>query len=396
MSDNKLITKCFKSYLAGKKYLNKDDTKSFEYLKQCSNIILDIKKNKVPENYSSLLEQTETECNKYLYQNIESSIEKTVNDIKPEKKQINLFEIIENGTVKMLDKYKYNSLDFSIKNEDGLTPLHYAIKFGDTSFLKKAFTLGAFIDQTNSHNHTLFEFACLEKDPNMIDFLCSYGASMSKHLKFRECKKYTNNGNSMDIALLEKKLLDTNLLTKELIEKPIQYFEEWILKYIDMDESADISISSNKIKLENKHIIAGINNFLNLLKPDIANNYINIVKNELSYELQFKLVCPNRPLHILFYYLYPFIFDFTDIAIIKNDKIIESISLNNNITLNWVISGEIKHKISRIIKSSNKTNIKNLKDKLLKILYDEYIQTQILPEGLIQVIVLQLLAKFRI
>ena len=45
MSDNKLLIKCFKSYLSGKKYLNSDDTKSFEYLKQCSSIISDIKKN---------------------------------------------------------------------------------------------------------------------------------------------------------------------------------------------------------------------------------------------------------------------------------------------------------------------------------------------------------------
>ena len=163
-----------------------------------------------------------------------------------------------------------------------------------------------------------------------------------------------------------------------------------------MDEIAEISISSNKMNLQNKHIILGINNFLNLLKPEIANNYIDIVKNELNYELQFKLVCPNRPIHILFYYLYPFIFDFDKIAIIKPENIKEIINIDSGITLNWVVSSEIKYKISQIIKSSNKINIQNLKDKLLKILYEEYIQTQMLPEGLIQVIVLQLLAKFRI
>lgn len=396
MSNNKLIIKCFKSYLAGKKYLNSDDTKSFEYLKQCVNIITDIKKNNMTENYSSLLEQTETECNKYLHQNIESSIEKTVNNIKPEKEKINLFEVIENGNVKLLDNYKYNSLDFSVKNSDGLTPLHYAIKFGDTTFLKKAFLLGAFIDQTDSNNHTLFEYACLEKDPNIIDFLCSYGASMSKHLKFRACKKYVNYSDSIDIALLEKKLLDTSLITNKLINKPIKYFEGWISKYINMDEFADISLSSDKIKLQNKHILVGLDNFLNLLKPEIADNYIDIIKNELNYELQFKLVCPNRPIYILFYYLYPFIFDFADIAVIKDDKIIETISLNNNIKLNWILSSEIKYKISHILKSSNKINIKYLKDKLLKILHEDYIKTQILPEGLIQIIVLQLLTKFRI
>ena len=399
MSDNKLLSKCFKSYLSGKKYLNIDDVKSFEYLKQCSNIISDIKKSKnIPENYSNLLDQTETECNKYLYQNIETSIEKTISEVPNKTDQIDLFQIIENGNVKALDKYKYGSLDFTIKNKDGLTPLHYAIKFGDTSFLKKAFILGACIDLTNSQNHTLFEFACLEKDPNMIEFLCAYGASMSKHLKFRECKKYVNNGNSMDIVLLEKKLLDTSLFisTNKLIEKPLEYFGEWISKYINMDEIAEISISSNKMNLQNKHIILGINNFLNLLKPEIANNYIDLVKNELNYELQFKLVCPNRPIHILFYYLYPFIFDFDKIAMIKPENIKEIINIDSGITLNWVVSSEIKYKISQIIKSSNKINIQNLKDKLLKILYEEYIQTQILPEGLIQVIVLQLLAKFKI
>jgi hypothetical protein len=371
------------------------------YFKQCIALLNDIKVNyNLEDNILTVIDETETECSKLLTVAIENNIEKPINKMDTsfnlDNSDNELFYIVDTGDLFKLKKFNFGELNFNIYNEDGLTPLHYAIRFGDTSFLKKAFTIGGLIDQTNSHNHTLFEFACLEKDPNMIDFLCSYGASMSKHLKFRECKKYVNNGNSIDIALLEKKLLDTNLLTNKLIEKPIQYFEEWILKYINMDEAADISLPSKKMKLENKHIIAGINNFLNLLKPDIANNYIDIVKNELNYELQFKLVCPNRPLHILFYYLYPFIFDFANIAIIKNDEIIESISLNNNITLNWIVSGEIKYKISHVIKSSNKINIKELKDKLLKILYDEYIQTQILPEGLIQIIVLQLLAKFRI
>jgi ankyrin repeat protein len=118
-----------------------------------------------------------------------------IKTIFPSSDNKELFDIIETGNIQKLKEYNYGSIDFNIYNEQGLTPLHYAIEFGEISFLKQSFKLGACIDQTSKFGHTLLEFACLEKDPNMIHFLTTHGADMKKHLNFREGKKYFNNGN---------------------------------------------------------------------------------------------------------------------------------------------------------------------------------------------------------
>ena len=116
-----------------------------------------------------------------------------------------LFEIIETGNIDRMKKYSFGDIKFNIFNNQGFTPLHYAIIFGDTSFIKYALKLGACIDQTNVYGHSLLEFACLEKDPNMINFLITYGADMNKHLYFRKGNnKLISNYDAMDILILYK------------------------------------------------------------------------------------------------------------------------------------------------------------------------------------------------
>ena len=79
MSDNKLIIKCFKSYLAGKKYYNSDIDKSYQYFKQCSILLYDLKKNNlVNDNIIDLINETEESCNKYITDTICLSIEQPI------------------------------------------------------------------------------------------------------------------------------------------------------------------------------------------------------------------------------------------------------------------------------------------------------------------------------
>ena len=182
-----IVKKCLKSYLVAKKYYNDDIDKSYQYFKQCKILLEQLKKNKKTID-DNILEETEIECNKYISNVILNYIEKPIININTNCENNILFNMIEEGNIDYLKNLKYGDINFNIYNSQGLTPLHYATKYGDMTFIKYALKLGASIDQTNIYGNTLLEFACLEKDPNMINFLLEYGASMQKHLIFRESK----------------------------------------------------------------------------------------------------------------------------------------------------------------------------------------------------------------
>lgn len=363
------IRKCLKSYLTAKKYYDTDVDKSFEYFKQCKKILNDLKKNNIKiNNFDNIIDETETECNKYITLTIKTTLDKPIIKTKTENNE--LFEIIETGELEKLKKYKYGEIDFNIYNEYGLTPLHYAIQFGDTNFIKQAFKLGACIDQTNKNGHTLLEFACLEKDPNIIFFLELHGTDMKKHLEFREGKKYYNNGNQIDILLIEKKILEISN------DCSLNNYLEWIYKYIDKDEKLQIEyINRNIIKFEN--LIDKLNILLSNLNKESRDTYISIIKEELEYNLLSKLGCPDSKLDIILYNLVPFM-DYS------------------NLKLSWLLSLEIKFLILKILKDKENIKIKELKNELIKLIYNNYIKTNIVNEGLMEIIVIQWLNKIKV
>jgi hypothetical protein len=75
---NNIVKKCFKSYLTGKKYIDDDIDKSYDYFKQCINIIETIKnKNiEIDDSIIDIIDETEKECNKYLISSLECLIDK--------------------------------------------------------------------------------------------------------------------------------------------------------------------------------------------------------------------------------------------------------------------------------------------------------------------------------
>jgi len=372
------IKKCLKSYLTGKKYYNSDIDKSYQYFKQCAIILNDLKKNNlVNDDLIDILNETEVECNKYISDVLCLSIEQPLYKCdKTHDCNDKLFNIIETGDNNYLNNLKYGELNFKIYNEYGLTPLHYAIKYGDTTFIKNALKLGGLIDETNKFGNTLLEYACLEKDPNMINFLLQYGANMQKHLLFRESKIFFNTGNQIDSLLLQKYIMEI----KNNLENPIQYLD-WIYNYIDKTSKIDleyadqsnITVSLRSILFEefNKQL----NLLLNILDNDSRETYINIIKEELEYNLSYKLGCPNNKIDLILYYLVPFI------------------NYENTFQLNWILSYEIKYIIFKILKNKKKINFKELKNNLLEILYESYIKNNIVSNGLIQIIILQWISK---
>lgn len=375
------IKKCLKSYLTGKKYYNSDIDKSYQYFKQCAIILNDLKKNNLINNdFIDIINETEVECNKYISDVLCLSIEQPLYKCdKNHDCNDKLFNIIETGDNNYLTNLKYGEINFKIYNEYGLTPLHYAIKYGDTTFLKNALKLGALIDETNKFGNTLLEYACLEKDPNMINFLLQYGANMQKHLLFRESKLFFNSGNQIDSLLLQKYIMEI----KNNLENINQYLD-WIYNYIDKTTKIDleyadqsnITISLKSILFE--EFIKQLNLLLNILDNESRETYINIIKEELEYNLSYKLGCPNNKIELILYYLVPFI------------------DYENTFQLNWVLSYEIKYIIFKILKNKKKINFKELKNNLLEILYESYIKNNIVSNGLIQIIILQWISKINL
>ena len=385
------ITKCLKSFLTGKKNIDNDDDKAFEYFKQCITILDDIKKQniKITDKYKNILEETEIECSKLLnetpsfaqkknnitLETIEIILNKTIKINNKYNKTDNidfdkeLFEIIDTGDINKFKLCNLENINLATFNQQGLTPLHYAIKVGDTAFLKHAFILGGYIDQTSKLGHTLLEFACLENDPNMIFFLQNYGANMKKHMAFREGKKYDNNGNQIDTLLLQKIILECNN------NNSIKYLN-FIFNYINKDNDLDIKYNGgNFIKIE--QLILKLDNLIDTFDNDSRTTYINILKEELQFELLNKLCCPANKIEIILYNLVPFI---------KYD----------NLNYRWIICLEIKLLIIKILKNKSKININEFKHDLGLILYDNYIKNNIIATGLVQTIVKQLLNKINV
>jgi ankyrin repeat protein len=379
--EEKIVMKGLKSYLTGKKYYETDADKSFEYFKQCIMILNDIKEKniKVPDNISNLLDETETECSKYLTMSIESTIEKPIikkyngNNICSNANNNILFEIIETGTINKMKEYKYGEVDFTIYDNNGNTPLHMAVNYGDTAFLKRAFILGARIDITNKTGHTIFETACLAHDPNMMNFLLLYGADMRKHLRFREGSKFHSTCDMIDTMLLEKMILSNNNN-----EKDIEYLD-WVTKYININDILDIQLQQSSIKLTNMNLILKLDNMISTFPEEKRNTFISILKEELEYELHFKLGCPHNMIELILYNLVPFLPDY-----------------NDNLRYDWLICLEIKYLILKILKNKQKINTKKLKDELKDLLYESYIKNMIIPDGMIQTLTLQWINKIKV
>ena len=377
--EEKRINKCLKSYLIAKKYYETDFDKSFEYFKQCIRILNELKDKKININneLASIINETETECFKYLSNTIKTTLDLPLiknNNIQNENE---LFEIIETGNIDRIKKYSFGEIKFNIFNNQGFTPLHYAIIFGDTSFIKHSLKLGACIDQSNIYGHSLLEFACLEKDPNMINFLLNYGANMKKHLEFRKNKKYFNSGSEIDIILLEIFILESSN-----IPHTIKYLD-WIFEYINPDEIINVELSNknnstiSESKINFKILLYKLDYLLDTLDKNYRETYIEIIKEELIHDLIFKLGCPNKKIDIILYNLIPFInFGYVQFS--------------------WLISLEIKYIILKIFKSKTNINIKELKNELYNLVNQTYIETEICPYGLIQIIISQWISKIKV
>ena len=338
------LEKALKLYLIGKKNINSDNPRSLSYLKKSIKNI-NIIKNKfkdITDEKLTIINMTETDCKKILenYENVFELI--TKNDIHSIKKIINF--------------------NFKEINNKGNTLLHHCINIGDTAILKELLKRGGCIDQVNGNGNTLLEYACLKKDPNIIDFLINHGANLKKHLFFRkkDNKLYLNKSD-IDCAILLRVIINNSENNNEYLQF------KFLKEYFSWNELIGLE------KYTIKDLCIGLSNMFK--NKESYNSYKNIIIDDLN---NFKINNNHKnsinKLDIVLFNLIPFIsypfFFFLNSYIIKN---------------------ELKYLVKKILKNSKTSD--DLRDILLNNLFDIYIKTDLYQRDYIGILIYQILNK---
>jgi hypothetical protein len=209
----------------------------------------------------------------------------------------------------------------------------------------------------------------------MISFITNCGADMKKHLLFRNGKMFNNKGAQIDILLLEKYIMLVNSNNKII-------HLSWIFNYINKDEYIELEyneLMNSNFKIKVYDLILKLDNLIAKFNKDTLDTYISIIKEELEYDLLNKLGCPKNKLEIILYNLVPFLPDY-----------------NLNLRLDWLIKLEIKYLILLVLKDKIKINISFLKNELIRLINDNYISTDLIPNTMLQIYISQWLSKIKV
>mgnify|MGYP001196030024 CR=1 FL=1 len=280
--DNIHIKKVLKYYLKLKNKKNDNDG-----VKLANHVLLNLSKIKTKDKYNDILKETEEYCNNYIKNTVDEKNEKNITYKK-------LIEIIKSADIINIKKYTIKN-EFLYKFDDeGLTPLHLCIKLGDTSILKYLLNNNISVNTINKKGYTLLEYACLNKDPNMIHFLIDHGSIMKKNIFLRDKDiKIQLKTNNIDVACVFKIML-MNSYKKEL--KPEI---ESLKKYLNFDELCGLG------NFTLRNILIGIGHSLN---KESLDNYILIVEEELlDYGKNNLIFCYQDKKEVIVYNLIPFI-----------------------------------------------------------------------------------------
>ena len=344
-----------KYYLKIKENLNKKDI-NFKYLKKLNLLFSQI-------NFNSDLNHINREqiiyiknfCDTLMDEFISSSLNFKINKVSNK-----IFELINEGDISSISEVDNN--DYKIFNEEGLTPLHKCINLGDTTILKELLKKGENIDIVNRNGNTLLEYACLQKDPNLISFIISHGGDMKKHLFFRENFKLKMKVNDIDTAILLKFCIlkgesDSNSL-------------DFLFDFIDSD--FEVGLSNIRFKLF-KNFLEQV---LNKLSDESKKSIIDIWKEELNFELRNNLGCPKNYLEILLFNLIPFI------------------DYPFNVSNRNIITNELIYSIKNIFVKNNSINDFNFNVNLINYVWNEY--QNILPLDYIGIILNNILTNLKL
>jgi hypothetical protein len=346
-NDEDILKDAIRLYINGKNICNSsnnevDKVKAKDYFKKSLEILNELKKLN-NSNYNQIIQTTEAECIKLL----------NTND--------NIFELIRKNDLNSIKNIEY--INFREIDSNGNTVLHHAIDVGDIGILKEILKKGGMIDTVNGNGHTLLEYACLKKDPNIISFIISHGANMQKHLFFRKGdKRYYLNKSDIDLAILLKLIIINSFNKTEYTNF------SFLNKYFNINELVGID------KYTIKDIMIGLHSMFN--GKESYHSYRMILDEDLTEFDIYKNInkCIYTKLDLLLSNLVPFI------------------NYPFNIASIFVLKNEIKIMMKNILKN-NKKDFKNI---LMTELFEAYIQPKLFPEDYIGIIVYNILSKINI
>ena len=341
------LENALKMYLIGKKNIETDNPNSIAFLKKSIENINIIKEkfNNLTSEHLHVLNLTEADCKKIL------------------SNYDNVFELINKNDLSSIKKI--NNFNFREINDEGNTILHHCINVGDTTILKELLKKGGCIDQVNGNGNTLLEYACLKKDPNIINFLICHGANLKKHLFFRkkDNQLYLNKSD-IDCAILLRVIMNYSKNNDLSLFKFLGNHFSWnelvgLEKYTIKDMAIGLT---NMFKNKQSFIT-----YKNIIIEDLNNysknmNNINLKKN-------------INKVDIILFNLIPFIsYPFSNI--------------NNS----YIIKNELKYLVKKILKQSKTTD--DVKEHLINNLFDTYVKTELYPKDYIGILIFQIVNKF--
>ena len=122
-----------------------------------------------------------------------------------------------------------------------------------------------------------------------------------------------------------------------------------------------------------RDLFLGLMHLLHKLPETSALTYLSIITEELSYVINNKLGCPPNKLEIILTNLVPFI------------------DYPFNVSIDWVISLELKYLILKLIKNSI-----DIKTDLMEKLWEIYIKSEIIQEDYLGCLISQWIAKIKV
>ena len=329
----------------------KSSNNSIELLQKSLLSLNNLKNMKKYNKYDDIINQTESECSRYLKENL--------------NKQIDLFKLISNGNTNTFNNLNLNQSDFNKFNDEGLSPLHYCIKMGDMKILKKLLKLGGRINQIDKNGHSLLEYACLEKDPNSIQFIILHGGDMKKHLFLRDGVKYNIKNNDIDSAIILKSLI---------LQKKNEINDELIFLYDYFEKDELIGIDDYTFQ----DILKGITEIFKKIPKHYATNYLDIIKEELKYDFKNKLGCPNKKIDIILFNLVPFT------------------NYPFNVSSEYLLINEIKYILTKVFKNNFENINSSNSKKLINVLWKKYINNNLYTYDYIGILTNQLISKINL
>lgn len=335
-------------YIDGKKLIKTDKKKTLELFKKSLENITKFKllqTENLDNEKLNILTATENECKKYIenYKDIFSLISQ--NDIYQIK---NLPKILERNI-------------FVELNSKGNTILHHCIDIGDNTILKELLKKGGNINQVNNDGHTLLEYACLKKDPNMINYLITLGANLKKHIYFRGKDK---------VLFLTRSDIDAAIILKVIINNSKKSQSNELFSFL-----SEYLSWNQLIGLENytvKDLSYGLSHMFKNKKSFI--HYKNIINDDLNLFKSSNIKKSYDKIDIIIFNLIPFI------------------SFPFNISNNYIIKNELKF----LIKKNIKKNPNNYKEIILNDIFDIYIKSELYTEDFIGILICQILNKLNI